>query len=86
MYVHHCYAHGRDPAGGRPWLRRADSLNSALSWMIQHEADLFALTRTLTPEPAEWPAMSAGHVDVVTWFVRPCPKGETTAEAAVIEV
>ena len=34
--VYHCYAHGRDDAGGRPWLRRADSLNSAVAWMIQH--------------------------------------------------
>lgn len=30
--------------------------------------------------------MSAGNVDVVTWFVRHRPKGDTTAEAAVIEV
>lgn len=30
--------------------------------------------------------MSAGSVDVVTWFVRHRPKGDTTAEAAVIEV
>jgi hypothetical protein len=54
--VYHCYAHGRDDAGGRPWLRTADSLNSAVAWMIQHERDLAALTRRLHPEPEEWPA------------------------------
>lgn len=56
VMVFHCYAHGRDPAGGRPWLRRADTLNSAVAWMIQHEAELFALSKTLAPEPDEWPA------------------------------
>jgi hypothetical protein len=53
--VYHCYAHGRDDAGGRPWLRRADSLNSAVAWMIQHEGELSALTSQLHPEPEEWP-------------------------------
>ena len=54
--VYHCYAHGRDDAGGRPWLRREDSLNSAVVWMIQHDAELSALTCKLHPEPEEWPA------------------------------
>lgn len=54
--VYHCYAHGRDDAGGRPWLRREDSLNSAVAWMIQHEAELSALTGRLHPEPEEWPS------------------------------
>jgi len=54
--VYHCYAHGRDDAGGRPWLRRVDSLNSAVAWMIQHEGELSALTRGLHPEPDEWPS------------------------------
>jgi len=53
--VYHCYAHGRDEAGGRPWLRRTDSLNSAVAWMIQHEQELSALSRRLSPEPEEWP-------------------------------
>jgi hypothetical protein len=52
---YHCYAHGRDNAGGRPWLRREGSLNSAVAWMIQHEAELSALTARLHPEPVEWP-------------------------------
>ena len=56
VVVYHCYAYGRDDAGGRPWLRCTDSLNSAVAWMIQHEGELFALTKTLTPEPEEWPA------------------------------
>jgi hypothetical protein len=54
--VYHCYAHGRDDSGGRPWLRQADSLNSAVAWMIQHERELSALTSRLHPEPEEWPS------------------------------
>jgi len=54
--VYHCYAHGRNDAGGRPWLRQADSLNSAVAWMIQHEGELSTLTRRLHPEPDEWPS------------------------------
>jgi hypothetical protein len=54
--AYHCYAHGRDDAGGRPWLRREGSLNSAVAWMIQHEAELSALTGRLHPEPDEWPS------------------------------
>lgn len=30
--------------------------------------------------------MTAGHVDVVTWFMRHRAKGDSTAAAAVIEV
>jgi hypothetical protein len=56
VVVYHCYAYGRDDAGGRPWLRRTDSLNSAVAWMIQHEDELSALTSSLHPEPDEWPA------------------------------
>jgi len=54
--VYHCYAHGRDDASGRPWLRREDSLNSAAAWVIQHERELSALTGQLHPEPDEWPS------------------------------
>lgn len=53
--VYHCYAHGRDAAGGRPWLRTMSSLNSAVAWMVQHEGELSHLTSTLQPEPEEWP-------------------------------
>jgi hypothetical protein len=53
--VYHCYAHGRDTAGGRPWLRRCDTLNSAVAWMVQHEDELFAMQLQLRPEPDEWP-------------------------------
>ena len=51
--VYHCYAHGRDDSGGRPWLRREDSLNSAAAWVIQHERELSALPGQLHPEPDE---------------------------------
>ncbi|MGA1813723.1 hypothetical protein VH571_15180 [Frondihabitans sp. 4ASC-45] len=30
--------------------------------------------------------MSAGSVDLVTWFVRHRPKGDATADAAVMEI
>jgi hypothetical protein len=53
--VYHCYAYGRDDAGGRPWLRATDSLNSAVAWMIQNEDELSALQRQLHPEPDAWP-------------------------------
>lgn len=56
--AYHCYAHGRDDASGRPWLRREGSLNSAVVWMIQHEAEQSALTGRLHPR--------AGRVAVVT--------------------
>ena len=54
--VYHCYAHGRDDAGGRPWLCRKGSLNSAVAWMIQHERELSTLTGRLSSEPDEWPS------------------------------
>ena len=54
--AYHCYAYGRDDAGGRPWLRRKGSLNSAVAWIIQHERQLSALTGCLHPEPNEWPS------------------------------
>lgn len=53
--VYHCYAHGRDDAGGRPWLRTTDSLNSAVAWMVQHEGELSVLQQRLHPEPDAWP-------------------------------
>lgn len=54
--VYHCYAHGRDDNGGRPWLQRAETLNSAVAWLVQHEGQLVKLSGTLHPEPEEWPA------------------------------
>ncbi|MGA1813096.1 hypothetical protein VH571_11990 [Frondihabitans sp. 4ASC-45] len=55
VVVYHCYAHGREDAGGRPWLRTTDSLNSAVAWMIQNESELSTLQRQLHPEPDAWP-------------------------------
>lgn len=54
--VYDVHAHGRDDQGGRPWLRTFESLNSAVAWMVQHEAELSALTERLHAEPDEWPA------------------------------
>lgn len=53
--VYHCYAHGRDDAGGRPWLHTSGSLNSAVAWMVQHEREITALQRQLHSEPEIWP-------------------------------
>ncbi|ROS61423.1 hypothetical protein EDF38_0513 [Frigoribacterium sp. PhB160] len=53
--AYHCYAHGRDDAGGRPWLHTASSLNSAVAWLLQHESELGAQRRGLRPEPEAWP-------------------------------
>lgn len=53
--IHHCYGHCRDDAGGRPWLRTTHSLNSAVAWMIQHQAELHALQQSIHSEPDVWP-------------------------------
>ena len=55
VMVFHSYARGRDTAGGRRWLCRANTSNSAVVLMVQHEAELFTLLKTLAPEPDEWP-------------------------------
>lgn len=54
--AYRCYSHGRDDAGGQPWLRQVDSLNSAVAWMIQHEEESSTLTSRLRPEPDELPS------------------------------
>ena len=75
--VYHCYADGRDDAGGRPWLRREGSLNLAVAW-IQHERELSALTDRLHPEPDEWPSGPRVRPGV-TWFVKHRSKGDAVA-------
>ncbi|GAA4682669.1 hypothetical protein [Frondihabitans cladoniiphilus] len=55
-HVFDAYAHCRDAKGGRPWLRTFDTLNSAVAWMVQHEAQLRAFNDRHDPEPEEWPA------------------------------
>lgn len=54
--VYDAYAHCRDEGGKRPWLRTFASLNSAVAWMIQHEADLRAFNNRHNVEPDTWPA------------------------------
>lgn len=54
--VYDCYAHCRDGEGRRPWLRTTDTLDSAVAWMLQHEAEISALIGRSTPEPEVWPA------------------------------
>ncbi len=49
------YAHCRDEGGRRPWLHTASSLNSAVAWTLQHDADVRALIARSTAEPDPWP-------------------------------
>jgi hypothetical protein len=49
------YAHCRDEGGRRPWLHTAPSLNSAVAWTLQHDADVRALIARSTAEPDPWP-------------------------------
>lgn len=53
--IYHCYAHGRDNAGGRQWLHTTDSINFAVAWIIQNEDELNVLQQQLHPEPDAWP-------------------------------
>ena len=50
------YAHCRDAQGRRPCLRTFESLNSAVAWMLQHEAEIGALIVSSSPELEPWPA------------------------------
>ena len=50
---YHCYAYCRDQEGKRPWLREFSTLNSAVAWMLQHEAGIRDLIAECHPEPAE---------------------------------
>jgi len=54
--VYHCYVRGRDDAGGCPGYADRAALNSAVASMIQHEAELSALTGQLHLELDEWPS------------------------------
>lgn len=54
--VYRCYAYSRVDAGGRPWLRREDSLNGADASRIRQGAKLWALAGRLHPAPDEWPS------------------------------
>jgi hypothetical protein len=55
-HVFDAYARCRDKNGGRPWLRTFDTLNSAVAWMIQHEAEIRTFNDRHDDEPEEWPA------------------------------
>ena len=56
VLVFDAYAHCRDAQGRRPWLRTFESLNSAVAWMLQHDAEIGALIASSSPELEEWPA------------------------------
>lgn len=49
------YAHCRDDANKRPWLKTFQTLNSAVAWMIQHERDIRGLIQRSLPETEAWP-------------------------------
>lgn len=50
---YHCYAYCRDREDKRPWLREFSTLNSAVAWMLQHEADIRLLMASMRPEPSD---------------------------------
>lgn len=45
------YARCRDAGGKRPWLGTFTTLNSAVAWMLQHEAEIRGLIARSRPEP-----------------------------------
>lgn len=48
-------AHCRDDNDCRPWLRAFCTLNAAVAWTVQHEAEIRALIERSSPEPEAWP-------------------------------
>ena len=54
-WVFDCHAHCRDARGGRPWLHTADTLASAVAWMLQREREITAFAARHDPEPDVWP-------------------------------
>ena len=54
-WVFDCHAHCRDARGGRPWLHTAESLASAVAWMLQREPEISAFAARHDPEPDTWP-------------------------------
>lgn len=47
------YAYCRDETNKRPWLKTFKTLNSAASWMMQHEREILDLIERSTPEPGD---------------------------------
>jgi hypothetical protein len=45
------YAYCWDTSNKRPWLKMFSSLNAAVAWMLQHEAEIRALIASSAPEP-----------------------------------
>ena len=54
-WVYDCHAHCRDARGGRPWLHTAETLGSAVAWMLQREGEITAFAARHDPEPDPWP-------------------------------
>ncbi|AWF98940.1 hypothetical protein [Clavibacter michiganensis] len=47
------YACGLGSDGLRVWVQRRESLNAAVAWVMQHDAELLAFGRRLRPDPAQ---------------------------------
>lgn len=58
-FVYDFYAHCRDEAGKRPWLKTFKTFNSAVAWGAQHERDIRELINKSTPETEPWPPPAA---------------------------
>ena len=47
------YACGLGSDGLRVWVQRRESLNAAVAWVMQHDAELLAFARRLRPDPTQ---------------------------------
>ncbi|MGJ1767337.1 hypothetical protein [Clavibacter sp.] len=52
-FSYEVYACGLGSDGLRVWVQRRESLNAAVAWVMQHDAELLAYGRRLRPDPAQ---------------------------------
>ncbi|KDP90724.1 MULTISPECIES: DUF3572 family protein [Clavibacter] len=52
-FSYEVYACGLGADGLRVWVQRRDSLNAAVAWVMQHDAELLAFGRRLGADPGQ---------------------------------